>query len=105
MLCGNVFLTAEASANKLVLYNYPVWCILPAEHYKDFLACIKGALVSRQYLYTVSKRERDSALRLQERMLRKRCTERHETQPGSADRITRLWQINICWFNVSPTDD
>ena len=67
MLYGNVFLTAESAAYKLVLYHDSGR--IPAHHDGNFFSGIIYTLVSGINLHTVLIREGNGALRLHEGML------------------------------------
>ena len=75
MLRGYVFLASEASAYQLVLNDHTLRGVLPSEHDAYLFARVKGALVCREYLYSVFVRERYRAFRLKEGVLCERCTE------------------------------
>ncbi len=84
MLDGNVFLPTKATSYEHRLHNHTLRRLIPAEHVRDLLARVVGALVGAANLDAVLIGEGHSALRLQEGMLGERRLKR------LGDRVGRL---------------
>ena len=97
MLDGYIFFSTKSAAYQHGFYNYLIRSFIPSKHVGNFFTSVVGTLIGRKNLYTIFIGERNSAFRLKECMLSKRC------RKMLSDNVGRIFKciLNITTRNMT----